>query len=404
MSNYDDNINVLSDYFISGDKNTSIHTLGVEIEHFIVFNDTMEAVPYEGEIGISHILSLLCACYPDAKIKKGGPLLGFTTDKFSITIEPAAQLEISIYPFEDITTIKKVYMNFRDNLDDIIRPYGLCCVTYGYQPKSKVDELPLIPKKRYKYMDEYFKTSGTCGKNMMRGTASLQVSLDYYSEEDFRHKIQAAYLISPILKLLTDNCPVFEGEKNTKNIIRSYIWQNVDPKRAGIIPGVMNPDFGFSDYSEYLLKMPPIFIPNGDNDGKYTGDTPAYELIENDILTPSEIDHLLSMAFPDVRLKHYLEIRYADSLPEELAFSYIALLKGIFYNCEALSYLTSFISDNKITDEDILAALDNVTNHGWEANIYGYDINEILDTLIEYAYSFLPQAEKQYLEVWSNEL
>ena len=48
---------------------------------------------------------------------------------------------------------------------------------------------------------------------------------------------------------------------------------------------------------------------------------------------------MLSMFFPDVRLKQYLESRPADSLPVELVLGYVALVRGIFYRKEILDEL-----------------------------------------------------------------
>ncbi len=47
-------------------------------------------------------------------------------------------------------------------------------------------------------------------------------------------------------------------------------------------------------------------------------------------MTEEEIEHMLSMVFPDVRLKNYIEIRMADSLPKEEAFAYTALIREYF--------------------------------------------------------------------------
>ena len=39
---------------------------------------------------------------------------------------------------------------------------------------------------------------------------------------------------------------------------------------------------------------------------------------------------MLSMVFPMIRAKHFLEIRFADSMPMERVLKYVLILKGLF--------------------------------------------------------------------------
>lgn len=399
--NISDYTSSLVDYFISGDKSENVHTLGVEIEHIIVYSDSKETVPYAGQMGIAYILHELASFYPDAIIERGDPLLGFFTDKFTITLEPGAQLEISIYPYEKLESIHSVYTRFRNNLKEILTPLNMECLTIGYQPKTLVEDIPLIPKERYKYMDKYFKTSGNHGINMMRGTASTQVSIDYYNEKDFVKKYRCAYVLSPYLKLISDNCPYFEGEINNDNLLRSKIWEDVDSSRCDIPNTLFNDDFGFKDYAEYILQTPTIFLPPELNNGdyKYTDSLKSFELMEDE---PSRefIEHILSMVFPDVRLKKYIEIRMADSLPEDKMIGYVAMIKGLLYNENAHNYIESLIKDKNITKESIIETTHNLEINSWNGQFYGIPVKEIHTTFLNFASEALSDNEKEYLNIW----
>lgn len=394
------NKQILTDYFKQGCKNPDIHSLGMEIEHIICYEDTLEAVKYEGQVGVSYIINELSYRYPDARLSLSGPLLGFDTDKFSITIEPAAQLEISIFPNERISSIENIYNRFRNNLDEIITPLGLKCITLGYQPKSKVNELPLIPKRRYELMDMHFKKTGNHGINMMRGTASVQLSIDYYSNDDFREKFQAAYFLGPYLKLLCDNSPTYEGENNTKNMLRSRIWDDVDKDRCTIVPNAMKPDYSFDDYADYILNMPTIFLPKSitGTEDIYTDFKSCAENLNGNELNEEYIRHFLSMAFPDVRLKNYIEIRYADSLPGDEALSYIALLKGIFYNKKAMDFISNYIKNNKITESDIIKTTNNLYDNGFDGMFYDMNVKEAHKLFFNFAKEYLDESEVNYLK------
>ena len=199
----------LIEYFCSGIKQSPTSMIGVEIEHFILDAKSFTSIPYSGERGIRKVLIELLKYYPRAEIIRDDDFFGFSVPEFTVTLEPAAQLEISIPPTDSIREIEKVYKTFSDNLNAVLAEYGYAAYNLGCQPISKVEETEMIPKRRYELMNAYFRDSGTGGIEMMRGTSSVQVSIDYSSEEDFRRKLQAAQYFAPILKLLCDNAATF---------------------------------------------------------------------------------------------------------------------------------------------------------------------------------------------------
>ena len=139
-----------------------------------------------------------------------------------------------------------------------LAPLGLRAWNLGYHPTRRAAALPLIPKKRYEVMDRYLQKRGRHGTQMMRGTASTQISVDYFSEQDFVRKFRVACLIAPLLALLTDNAPVYEGERNRTASVRTMVWSDVDPDRCGIPPMLMDEDFGFAAYADHVLQKPLI--------------------------------------------------------------------------------------------------------------------------------------------------
>lgn len=190
-----------------------IPRLGIEMEHFIIDRVSQRAVPYSGEKGVKEILYRLMARYPDAQVLPDDDFFGFAVPDFTVTLEPAAQLEISIAPMVSIRQITDVYRSFLQQLDSVLAPFGYAALSVGCHPTASVAELEQIPKKRYDLMSAHFQKTGTGGMEMMRGSASLQVSIDYSSQDDFRRKLQAAYYYGPVLKLLCDNAPLQPGGK-----------------------------------------------------------------------------------------------------------------------------------------------------------------------------------------------
>lgn len=208
MDIYDNNINVLTNYIADGSKGCNSNAVGVELEHFVI-DKNGDCVPYIN--GVENIIEQLAQNFPK-HVYSEGFLIGLSCDKYNITLEPGAQIEISIKPTENICEIENIYGEFLSVINPILDKYSYRLTTLGYMPKNKAKDISLIPKKRYEYMNKYFKSVGTRGINMMRGTASAQVSIDFADEKDCVQKFKKANIISPILSLICDNAPVFEGK------------------------------------------------------------------------------------------------------------------------------------------------------------------------------------------------
>ncbi|MBQ9062665.1 MAG: hypothetical protein IJ121_07605 [Eubacterium sp.] len=405
------NISMLTDHFLNGCKQNCIQKLGLEIEHFLIRKATGESVTYYEPHGVEWLLQKLRAHFPVSE-EHNGHLIGFHNNDYAISLEPAAQIEISIAPRENPEAIRQIYLSFLSLIRPVLEQEGYELVTVGYQPVSCVDELPLIPKERYEYMDRYFRIVDTRGRNMMRGTASSQISVDYVSERDFVQKMRCAYLLMPAIKLLTDNTAVFENKPWDGWLCRSAIWNHVDRDRCGIVPGLFDPDFGFRKYAEYIWNLPLIFLPSTDSgvygtaSGKpmtsgntgapvYTGPAPVSELWQNRMFTPDDIDHVLSMAFPDVRLKNYIEIRGADSMPLPYVMGYLALIKGIFFHSSAVGSVTDQFENCR--ESDIRAAEASLMQDGYSGKIYGIPAQEFVHKILVLAESGLSASEKEML-------
>ena len=261
MSFEEENRSAICAYFAQGVKgNQPCEKLGVEVEHFVVDAATLKAIPYEGEkvairrayegatksisagvsedaaesasegatkgtsagvsehasegasgatfeaaFGVRDILLYLSEFYPREMRGLEGDLIGLANEEASLTLEPAAQLEISIAPYCAIADIVRVYTEFRSHVDSFLRQHKAKLVTLGYHPIEKAHDLSLIPKQRYHFMNDYFHALGTHGERMMRASASTQVSIDYRDEADAIRKMRVAQALVPLIAAFTDN-------------------------------------------------------------------------------------------------------------------------------------------------------------------------------------------------------
>ncbi|ADQ15744.1 glutamate-cysteine ligase family protein [Halanaerobium hydrogeniformans] len=383
--NYQTQINAFVDYFRNAESSKKDHKIGVEFEHFVVHAD-LSAVSYYEKQGIEDLLKEMSKKNWKA-VYEAEHLVALNNNTAAITIEPGGQLEISINPFARIEEIEDIYISFLKDIIPILNSRDQKLLAIGYQPKDSIRDIPLLPKKRYKYMYKYFEDKGQYAHNMMKGTASLQLSIDYVNEKDYIKKMRTAFFLTPIIYYLFDNTPYFEGKIAAQPSMREKIWSSCDSDRSGIINNVFEKEFAYSDYAKYLLNMPPI-LTQKDGELIFTGDKLLKEVMTTD--KKEEIEHFLSMAFPDVRTKKYIEIRSADALPYPYNFSYIAFLKGIFCPKDNVDQL--YKHSLQYNQKEFLQFKEDIIN-----NKENKERDNLIKHLISLAENSLPEEEKIYL-------
>ena len=395
------------DYIRSGE--TTGQALGLEIEHFVVNDEGIQ-------IGFDEVTDLIGKVARDLSAKviyMDGYPVGYVTPGYSVTLEPACQFEISIDPKSDIDEIKSIYKEFLLLWIPIFEERGYHIITKGNLPLVEAglidpDDIPLSHKKRYKYMDAYFRESGKYGKYMMRASSSVQISVDYSSESDLVRKLLVLQKISPILMIALENKTfedsVIEKGSNKTHLLRIQEWSDLDPSRTGFYPHSFDEDFGYDKIADVISQTPLILLTD-EGETSYVGSSTASDLLNDGTISrdiPSSrkehlIEHFISMGFFHFRIKKYIEIRVADSVPLGRALSYVALIKGLIYSEENLSILETELKDiNSI--EQIEDAVDAVIVSGLDAKIYGdRTAREWYNYLLELAGNSLDEKEREYL-------
>lgn len=396
------------EYVRSGE--TEKEQLGLEIEHFIVNEVGVqitfdEITPLIEKVGRETGAKLL---YVD------GHVVGYANDKYSVTLEPSCQFEISINPYSALDEIEKVYQEFRGIWDPIFVGRGYHFVAKGNLPLVECgiitpDEIPLSPKKRYEYMDAYFRTSGKYGKYMMRASAATQVSIDYKSEADLTRKLRLFEKLSPVFMIMMENKTeensVLQGASGKPHLLRIQEWEDLDPERTGFYPGSFDRDFGYAKVADVVCHTPLILLTDNDV-STYVGSKTAEDLFAEHVISEEGlteerrtklVEHFLSMGFFHFRIKKYIEVRVADSVPIKKALGYTALLKGIAYSERNLDVLEKELADvNSL--EEIQDAVLRIETDGDQAVIYhNMTAAQWASYLIGLAVNALPEHEKGYL-------
>ena len=400
--------NDIKEYIRKGESDST--GLGLEIEHFVI-ND-------EGtQIGFHEVSSLIDGVAKDLEaevIYMDGYPVGYLTDEYSITLEPSCQFEISISPYSDISRIKKVYNKFLALWTPILKERGYHLETKGNLPIVEEgaidpDEITLSPKKRYKYMDAYFRKTGRYGKHMMRASASTQISVDFRSEEDMVRKLNILQKISPFLMIGMENKSypgsTLKEHPDKPHLFRIQEWDDLDPDRTGFYPHSFDQDFGYDSVADTILNTPLILLTDNGESTDVGSDT-ANDLIAKGLIDEAALDqnrktklieHFISMGFFHYRVKKYIEIRVADSVPLERALGYVALIKGIVYSDESLNELERELSDVDSL-EKIQQAVEVIEAEGYNAEVYGRKASVWAALIAHLAFNHLSEEDKEYLE------
>ncbi|NLY09077.1 MAG: glutamate--cysteine ligase [Tissierellia bacterium] len=378
----------------AGEKPIHNFKVGVELEHIIVHQNDGSSVPYLGDEGIEGIMQDLIAKGWVAH-DESGYVLTVTKEDMIITTEPGAQLEFSMTPKKTIAEMEETYNKFQSELLPILEERGLWALSIAYHPKTKINEINLLPKDRYHNMFDYFKQHGSRSHNMMKGTCALQIAVDFSDEEDYRKKFYVSNMLSNVFYSMFENGFFFEGEPCEMHNIRAYIWENTDNDRSGLVKGALDPDFNYEKYAKYLLERPAIYA-YVDGEMTYTKGALIKDLVDPENAKDEELMHLFTMFFPDVRTKNFIEIRMFDAVPYPLSFSAIALMKGLLYDEENLEEL--YQSCRNLDVDRVMSARQELYYKGFGASQCERTVFEVALDLLEMARLGLPLDERKYLE------
>jgi glutamate--cysteine ligase len=332
----------LAEYLASGCKPKEDWRIGTEHEKFGYCKDSLKPLPYEGERSILAVLQGLRDAHGWAPVMEGDNLIGLVKDGANISLEPGGQLELSGAPLETIhQTCDEVNDHLRD-VKDIADKIGVGFIGLGAAPIWRHEDMPLMPKGRYKLMDSYMEKVGTAGTTMMRRTCTVQVNLDFSSETDMVQKMRVALALQPVANALFATSPFFEGKLNGHKSWRGRVWRHLDDARTGMLPFVFEDGFGFEAWVQYALDVPMYFVYR---DGVYhnalgqsfrdflMGELPA---LPGETPTLSDwADHLTTI-FPEARVKKYIEMRGADGGPWRRLCALPAFWVGLTYDQSAL--------------------------------------------------------------------
>ncbi|GAB5347835.1 glutamate--cysteine ligase [Alteriqipengyuania sp. 357] len=342
-----------------GEKPKADWRIGTEHEKLVYKRSDHHAPSYDEEGGIRDIL-LSLKDFGWEPVEEGGKVIAMAGADGTVSLEPAGQLELSGAPLKTLHETCNEAGRHLSQVKEIGERCGVGFLGLGMWPDKTREDLPMMPKGRYDIMARHMPTVGDLGLDMMLRTCTIQVNLDYSSEADMAQKFRVGLALQPLATALFANSPFTEGKPNGYLSYRSHIWSDTDPHRTGMLPFVFDEGFGYEAYVDYMLDVPMYFVFR---DGKYLD---AAGLSFRDFLDgklsilpgekPTEgdwWDHL-STAFPEVRLKSFLEMRGADGGPWSRICALPALWVGLLYDQGALDAAWDLVKDWSMEEREAL--------------------------------------------------
>ncbi len=349
----------LVDYLAAGSKPRDKWRIGTEHEKFAFDLKDLRTLPYDGPAGIRAMLEGLTRFGWVPVLENGNPI-ALGKDACSVTLEPGGQFELSGAPLANLHETCSEVNEHLDQVKQVGAELGTGMLGMGFNPKWSRADQPWMPKGRYKIMRDYMPKKGKLGIDMMIRTCTVQVNLDFADEADMVKKMRVGIALQPVATALFADSPFTEGRPNGFMSYRSHIWTDTDPDRCGMLPFVFEPGYGFERYVDWMLDVPMYFVYR---DGRYVdcSGQSFRDFLEGKLpALPGEIpgmgdwmDHLTT-AFPEVRLKRFLEMRGADSGPWQRLCALPALWVGLLYDSQALDAAWDLCKDWTLAEREQL--------------------------------------------------
>ena len=370
--------NIIIDYFKSGIKSTKDFKIGIEHEKFLFNNQNNKRIDYKK---IKEMFSALLEFGWNPILEKGN-IIGLNKGGKNITLEPGNQIELSGDKLNHIHEACAESYDYLFELKQVTKKLNISIVSAGFDPISKLEEIPNNPKQRYKLMTKDMPIGGELSLDMMYRTCGTQLNIDYNSERDFIKKFKIINSIVPISIALFANSSIVEKKKSNYLSYRSKVWQNTS---RGGLPKLFLENLDFEKYSDFIINFPILFIQHKEKylsgqkykfkdfmDGKI-------DEIDNRLPMENDLSIHLSTIFTENRLKKYIELRSMDTCGWDCLCSGPAFYIGILYgNLDEVYELVSKWDNNKIINAYLEAP-----QKGFSTQLMGKDLLYWSSTLLD---------------------
>ena len=381
-------IEAMAAYLADGCKPPTEFRIGAEHEKFGFRLGSLEPIPYDGDTGVFALLQGMKR-FGWEDVREGETLIGLHRGGANISLEPGGQFELSGAPLETIHDIHEETVQHLAEAKVVGQELGIGFLGLGFTPIWTREQVPVMPKGRYKIMRAYMPKVGSLGLDMMFRTCTVQANLDFASEADMVLNFRTSLALQAVVTALFANSPFVEGKPSGFLTARANVWTDTDGDRTGLLDFVFDDGFGFDAYARWALDVPMYFAKRDDRyvdlSGRSFRKFVAGELEElpgQRATLKDWADHTTTL-FPEVRLKTYLEMRGADDGPLARLSALPALWAGLLYDDAALHAAWDLCKDWSRADRHALRA--DVARFGLKAQVAGRSVQAVARDLLTIA-------------------
>ena len=357
------------EYFQSGIKVTKDFKIGIEHEKFLFDTKNNKRIDYTK---VKEMFAALTEFGWNPIFEKDN-IIGLNKGGKNITLEPGNQIELSGDKLNHMHEACAESQNYLFELKQVTKKLDIKIVSAGFDPISKLEDIPNNPKQRYELMTKDMPLGGELSLDMMYRTCGTQLNIDYNSEEDFIKKFKLANSIVPISIALFANSSIVEKKNSNYLSYRSKVWQSTS---RGGLPKLFFENLDFEKYAEFVINFPILFIQHNDqyiSGRKYTFKDfmdGKIEEIGNRLPTESDLTTHLSTIFTENRLKKYIELRSMDTCGWDCLCAGPAFNIGMLYGNldEAYDLVSSWETDK------IINAYLEAPQKGFNTQLMGKDL------------------------------
>ncbi len=308
-------------------------------------------------------------------VKEGKNTVGLKIEDRTLSLEPGGQFELSGAPLENLHETFKEIEGHQKTLLHLANGLGLLVLPLGADPFTQLADRSWMRKERYKIMRPYMATKGALGHEMMTGSCTVQVNLDFKSERDMIRKMRIGIALQPLATALFANSPLSKGGINGYQSIRRAFWEETDPDRCGLLDFVFEDTFGYERYIEYAINVPLYFVRRK---GRYlnVAGIPFKTFLEGNLEalpgekpTLQDWDDHLTTIFTEARLKRFIEMRGADSGSTPQLMSLPGFWTGLLYDDTILQRIYDLIQTWQVREIKDLSS--QVARKGLYASFQG---------------------------------
>ena len=369
-------------YFKSGIKEPKNFKIGIEHEKFLFNNSNNKRIDYSK---IKEMFTALIEFGWNPVFEKEN-IIALNKGGKNITLEPGNQIELSGDKLNHMHEACAESQDYLFELKQVTKKLDIKIVSAGFDPISKLSEIPNNPKQRYELMTKDMPLGGELSLDMMYRTCGTQLNIDYSSEEDFIKKFRVANSIVPIAIALFANSSIVEKKNSNYLSYRSKVWQSTS---RGGLPKLFFENMNFEKYADFVINFPILFIQHKDqyiSGRKYIFKDfmeGKIQEIGNRLPTEADLTTHLSTIFTENRVKKYIELRSMDTCGWDCLCAGPAFYIGMLYgNLDEIYDIVSKWDKNKIINAYIESP-----QKGFNTQLMGKD-------LLYWASTFLDISQK----------